>query len=84
MQKELGKPTDPYADDSAAAFYRLPAGVRKAKRNQEKEEQGEKINRIMTSIIKYRNSNRNIKLYQNVECHCRNKHPKPACVIIIE
>lgn len=40
MQKELGKPTDPYADDSAAAFYRLPAGVRRAKKNQEKEEQG--------------------------------------------
>ena len=40
LQKTLGKPTDPYADDNAAAFYRLPAGFRRAKRNQDREEAG--------------------------------------------
>ena len=35
-----GRPTDPYADNTAAAFYRLPAGFRKAKKDEEKEEAG--------------------------------------------
>ena len=36
-----GKPTDPYSDDTGAAFYRLPAGFRRAKKHQDKEEAGE-------------------------------------------
>ncbi len=41
MAESQGKPTDPYADDTAAAFYRLPAGFRKARREQKREEAGE-------------------------------------------
>ena len=40
LSKQLGKPTDPYNDDSAAAFYRLPAGFRRAQKYQPKEEAG--------------------------------------------
>ena len=40
LSKQLGKPTDPYNDDSAAAFYRLPAGFRRAQKYQQKEEAG--------------------------------------------
>ena len=32
---------DPYSDDSKAPFYRQPAGIRKKKRSEEKEEAGE-------------------------------------------
>ena len=35
-----GKSTVPYADDNDAAFYRLPAGFRRAKKEIEKEEDG--------------------------------------------
>ena len=31
---------DPYSDDSKAPFYRQPAGIRKKKRSEEKEEAG--------------------------------------------
>ena len=31
---------DPYSDDNKAPFYRQPAGIRKKRRNEEKEEAG--------------------------------------------
>ena len=33
---------DPYSDDSKAPFYRQPAGLRRAKKHEEKEELGKK------------------------------------------
>jgi hypothetical protein len=35
-----GGATDPYSDDTSAAFYRLPAGFRRAKKYQDKEDAG--------------------------------------------
>ena len=34
---------DPYSDDNKAPFYRQPAGLRRAKKHEEKEELGKKI-----------------------------------------
>ena len=34
------RPTDPYADVTAAPFYRLPAGFRREKKFLEKEQEG--------------------------------------------
>jgi len=31
---------DPYSDDNKAPFYRQPAGVRRARKHEEKEEMG--------------------------------------------
>ena len=48
----MEKPTDPYSDDTGAAFYRLPAGMRRAKRNQQREEAGRYLRKhTRTSII---------------------------------
>ena len=35
-----GVALDPYSDDNQAPFYRQPAGIRKKKRSEEKEEAG--------------------------------------------
>ena len=39
--KSKGKSTVPYDEDHNAAFYRLPAGIRRAQKEIEKEEEGE-------------------------------------------
>ena len=52
LSKQLGKPTDPYNDDSGAAFYRLPAGFRRAQKYQQKEEAGSDcIRKLITARI---------------------------------
>jgi len=43
LTEKKGQPTDPYCDDTAAAFYRLPAGIRRAQRQQQKQEDGKYI-----------------------------------------
>ena len=40
IEMKAGKETDPYGDDTDAAFYRLPAGFRRAKKHLDKEEAG--------------------------------------------
>ena len=47
-----GRPTDPYDDDTSAAFYRLPAGFRRAKKEQDKEEDGKAIKTHLSKTIK--------------------------------
>ena len=46
MTEKTMKPTDPYSDDTGAAFYRLPAGFRRARKYKEKEELGRRLNKI--------------------------------------
>ena len=40
LTEKKGLPTDPYCDETGAAFYRLPAGVRRAQRQKQKQDDG--------------------------------------------
>lgn len=47
---------DPYSDDNKAPFYRQPAGVRRAKKHEVKEEMGEwKITQTQMSFLQLLN-----------------------------
>jgi hypothetical protein len=41
------KALDPYSDNNEAPFYRQPAGIRKQKKNEQKEEAGECMIQIL-------------------------------------
>ena len=73
-----GRPRDPYSDkdDNNAAFYRLPAGFRRAKHNQEKEEAGmigfenfkstSLLKVVFYEILNDLNLKKNILVYSNM------------------
>ena len=67
--KSKDKSTVPYDDDHNAAFYRLPAGIRRAQKEIEKEEDGKRTsvcfssNSCHSKIAPYSNSLLNSMLF---------------------